>query len=228
MSLSALFGDLPSAVLFDLDGTLVDSAPDLTLATDTMLTALGRETVGEERVRSWVGNGATMLVKRALAGTLDPAAVNAIEESVWRPALDKFFDAYHEVNGLHTVPYPGVEAFLQALHERGCRLGIVTNKPTAFTDPLLEKLGLAHWFDITVSGDTLAVKKPDPAPLLHALASFDVPPAAALMVGDSINDVQAAHAAGMPVVAVSYGYNHGHDISTAGADIVVDSLMDLL
>lgn len=228
MSIPALFGDLPSAVLFDLDGTLVDSAPDLTLATDTMLVALGREPVGEERVRSWVGNGATVLVKRALAGTMDPAAVNAIEESVWRPALDKFFDAYHEVNGLHTVPYPGVEAFLQTLHERGCRLGVVTNKPAAFTDPLLEKLGLAHWFDITVSGDTLPVKKPDPAPLLHALASFDVPPAAALMVGDSINDVQAAHAAGMPVVAVSYGYNHGHDISTAGADIVVDSLMDLL
>ena len=228
MSLPALFGDLPSAVLFDLDGTLVDSAPDLAQAVDDMLRALGRAPAGEELVRSWVGNGATMLVKRALAGTMDADTVNALEEAVWRPALDKFFEAYHIVNGRHTVPYPGIESFLQTLHERGCRLGVVTNKPAAFTGPLLDSLGLTHWFDVVVSGDTLPVKKPDPAPLLHALACLDVPPAVALMVGDSINDVEAAHAAGMPVVAVSYGYNHGHDISTAGADIVVDSLMDLL
>ena len=223
-----LGGRWPQTVLFDLDGTLVDSVPDLAAAIDEMLRALQRPPVGEAKVRLWVGNGAAMLVRRALAGGTKDASVAGLDEAEVERAMAIFFAAYQDCNGVHSRVYESVEPLLAVLADRGSRLGVVTNKPARFTGPLLEQMGLAHYFGVTVSGDSLSTKKPDPAPLAYALEKLGGAAVDCLMVGDSVNDIQAARAAGMPVVAVSYGYNHGRDVREEGADLVVDSLRELL
>lgn len=229
MTMTELFkGQGPSTVLFDLDGTLVDSAPDLSAAIDQMLRALGRPPVGEERVREWVGNGAGVLVRRALAGTFHHQNDTSTDDLTFRQALDLFFTAYGDLNGQQARVYDGVEIWLRELHGRGCRLGVVTNKPEVFTGPLLKLTGLDRWFEVSVSGDSLSQRKPDPAPLLHAMNKLGGTPETTLMVGDSINDIQAARNAGMSVVAVRYGYACGTPVDELGADIVVDSLAELL
>ncbi|WP_295541079.1 phosphoglycolate phosphatase [uncultured Thiohalocapsa sp.] len=213
----------PQMVLVDLDGTLVDSVPDLTHSVDEMMVALGRAPQGEAAVRHWVGNGVERLVKRALTGTLDgePDAADLTR------AYPIFLERYAAHNGEHAQLYPGVREGLATLAERGIPLGCVTNKAAQFTEPLLAGLGIAAHFRLIISGDTLPEKKPSPLPLLHAAAHFGVAPAASLMVGDSISDVKAARAAGFPVVCVSYGYNHGLDIRDAEPDAVIDSLAAL-
>lgn len=229
MKLPDLFdGQWPDTVLFDLDGTLVDSAPDLSSAIDQMLRALGRYPVGEDQVRQWVGNGAGMLVRRALAGQFDYEHGAVTDELTFRQALDLFFTAYADVNGQRATVYDGVESLLQTLRDRGCRMGVVTNKPQVFTGPLLEVMGLEHWFDIAVSGDSLKLRKPDPTPILHAMEALGGKQDTTLMVGDSVNDIMAARNAGLPVVAVRYGYTYGAPVDELGADIVVDSLAELL
>ncbi|WP_404365283.1 phosphoglycolate phosphatase [Marinobacter sp.] len=229
MMLQGLFrGEWPRTILFDLDGTLVDSAPDLAASVDQMLRALGRPAAGEESVRQWVGNGAAILVRRALAGRVDYDNGPVLEETDFRQALDLFYTAYADRNGRHSSVYPGVIPFLQAALDHGCRLGVVTNKPGAFTGHLLELMELDHWFEIAVSGDTLPVRKPDPAPLHHAIEFLGGETTTTLMVGDSATDVQAAGFAGVAVVAVRYGYNYGGPVDDLGADIVVDSLTELL
>jgi phosphoglycolate phosphatase len=229
MSLAGLFNPRwPGVALFDLDGTLVDSAPDLAAAVDQMLEHLGRSPAGIDRVRNWVGNGASVLVRRALAGQVDWEPVRPKDEALFKDALAIFYHAYGSINGRHSVVYPGVEACLTQLKNQGCRLGIVTNKPEQFVAPLLEQMGLDHWFDLTVGGDTLPVKKPDPAPLLHAMETLGGTRGTTVMVGDSGADINAALAAGIPCVAVRYGYNYGPAVDTLGADAVVDSLAELL
>ena len=215
-------GDI-EAVLFDLDGTLVDSVPDLALAVDAMLADLGRPPAGEARVRRWVGNGAERLVKRALTGAMDgePPA-----DELQR-ALPLFFEHYQRHLDRHSRLYPGVEECLRALQAHGLALGLVTNKPERFVAPLLDSLGIADCFAVTVGGDTLAEKKPHPAPLLHAARQLGVTPEATVMVGDSRNDVLAARRAGMAVVCVPYGYNHGEDIRLTSPDLVVEDLREL-
>ncbi len=213
----------PQMVLIDLDGTLVDSVPDLAQSVDAMMAALERPAHGEARVRNWVGNGVERLVKRALTGTLegepDPAEFDR--------AYPIFLELYSAHNGEHSRLYPGVQEGLATLQKRGLRLGCVTNKAARFTEPLLEALGVADAFGIIISGDRLPEKKPSPLPLLHAAEHFGTAPARSLMVGDSISDVKAARAAGFPVVCVSYGYNHGRDIREAVPDAVIDSLAEL-
>lgn len=221
-------GRWPATILLDLDGTLVDSAPDLAGAVDQMLRALTRPVAGEERVRQWVGNGAAILVRRALAGQFDYEHGPAVSELEFKQALDLFFAAYSDLNGRSARVYPGVEEFLSAARAQGCQLGVVTNKPRAFTGPLLSLMKLDSWFSIAVSGDTLPVRKPDPAPLHHAMEFLGGHAASTLMVGDSITDVRSARNAGVPVVAVRYGYNYGATADELGADIVVDSLAELL
>ena len=229
MSLAGLFNPRwPGVALFDLDGTLVDSAPDLAAAVDQMLEHLGRSPVGIDRVREWVGNGASILVRRALAGRSDWEPAEPKDDALFKDALAIFFHAYGQINGRHAVVYDGVEACLEKLQQHGCKLAVVTNKPEQFVAPLLEQMGLDHWFDLAVGGDTLPVKKPDPAPLLHAMEVLGGTRGTTVMVGDSAADVDAALAAGVPCVAVRYGYNFGKPVETLGADAVVDSLAELL
>ncbi len=229
MSLAGLFNARwPGVALFDLDGTLVDSAPDLAAAVDQMLEQLGRKTIGIDKVRQWVGNGAGILVRRALANKADWEPASAKDDALFKDALAMFFHVYGKTNGQHAVVYDGVEACLAHLKEQGCRLGVVTNKPEQFVAPLLEQMGLDHWFDICIGGDTLPVKKPDPGPLLHAMETLGGTRGTTVMIGDSAADTEAAHAAGIPCVAVRYGYNNGRPADTLGADAVVDSLVELL
>lgn len=218
---------MPKAVLFDLDGTLVDSVPDLARAVDQMLEALGRSAAGVDSVRQWVGNGADMLVKRALSGDM-AGLLDGDDAELFPVARDLFFGAYAQANGRNSQIYAGVQVALDRYREAGMPMAVVTNKPAAFTDQLLTQLGLAGYFSVVVAGDTLAEKKPSPAPLLYACEKLGSEPASSLMVGDSSVDVAAARAAGCAVVCVSYGYNKGAPIAEAGADRVIDSLAELI
>lgn len=213
-------GRWPALVMFDLDGTLVDSVPDLAAAVDEMLIALNRPPVGLARVREWVGNGAALLVRRALAGDI---AAEGVDDGLHEQALSLFMQAYSKVHR-HTVLYPQVVETLDRLRDEGIPLALVTNKPEQFIQPLLEQVGLAGRFRWIVGGDTLPRRKPEPDGLWHVLAQAAVPASQALFVGDSRNDIQAAKAAGVKSLAVRYGYNHGEPIETANPDYVVDNL----
>lgn len=213
----------PEMVLIDLDGTLVDTVPDLACAVDEMMQALDMPLRGEPRVRQWIGNGVERLVRRALIDSVDGEP----DEALFHRAYPIFMQAYEENVCRHSRPYPGVREGLAFLKAAGYPIGCVTNKSARFTEPLLKALGLYGDFGIVVSGDALPRKKPDPMPLLHAAEFFGAAPRRSLMVGDSISDVQAARAAGFGIVCVPYGYNHGHDIRDAEPDAVIDSLADL-
>lgn len=213
----------PQMILIDVDGTLVDSVPDLTYCVDEMMKALGRPVHGEAKVRNWVGNGVERLVRRALIGQLDGEP----DEADYQKAYPIFLDLYAENTSKRSRLYPGIREGLDYLKAAGYSLGCVTNKAAQFTEPLLRDLGVADDFSIIVSGDTLPQKKPDPAPLLHAARFFGVDPARALMVGDSVSDVKAARAAGFQIVCMSYGYNHGEDIRKSHPDAVIDALTEI-
>jgi len=213
----------PVLVLIDLDGTLVDSVPDLALCVDQMMARLDRPPRGEAAVRTWIGNGVPVLVRRALVGAVDGEA----DPDEFDRALSIYLELYEANVCVNSRPYPGVLDGLRRLQKLGYRMGCVTNKAARFTEPLLEQLGLSSFFEIIVSGDTLAKKKPDPAPLLFAASQLGVDPQSSLIVGDSIHDVEAGRAAGFQVVCVSYGYNHGQDIRKTHPDAVIDSLTEL-
>jgi phosphoglycolate phosphatase len=210
-------------ILIDVDGTLVDSVPDLAYCVGEMMARLGRPPYGEDRVRDWVGNGVERLVRRALIGQLDGEP----PEADFEQAYPIFLDLYAENTSKRSVLYPGVREGLDWLKAAGYRLGCVTNKAAQFTEPLLKDLGVYGEFEIVISGDTLPKKKPDPLPLLHAAEHFGVAPADALMLGDSVSDVKAARAARFGIICMSYGYNHGQDIREAHPDAVVDSMVEL-
>jgi phosphoglycolate phosphatase len=214
----------PAMILIDVDGTLVDSVPDLAYCVDAMMEQLGRPSCGEAQVRNWVGNGVERLVRRALSGTLDGEP----PEADFARAYPLFLDLYSRNTSKRSCLYPGVREGLDMLKAAGYPLGCVTNKAAQFTEPLLRDLGVHDDFSIVISGDTLPRKKPDPEPLLHAAGFFGVAPQSSLMIGDSISDVRAARAAGFKIVCVSYGYNHGVDIRDARPDAVVDSLSDVM
>jgi phosphoglycolate phosphatase len=218
-----LVNNQPQMVLIDLDGTLIDSVPDLAYCVDALMAELGLPARGEAKVRQWVGNGIERLVKRALLDQLDGEP----DPALLAKALPMYFELYKENLSQRSRLYPGVREGLQFLHDAGYKLGCITNKAAAFTEPLLKDLGIYDYFQIVVSGDTLPVKKPDPLPLLHAARFFKVEPSHALMVGDSISDVKAARAAGFQVICMSYGYNHGQDIRDAHPDAVIDSMVQL-
>ncbi len=213
----------PQMVLIDVDGTLVDSVPDLAYCVDEMMKRLGMPVHGEAAVRNWVGNGVERLVRRALIGRLDGEP----DEALFERAYPVFLELYRENTSKRSVLYPGVREGLEYLSSRGYKLGCVTNKAEQFTLPLLEDLGVRDFFGIVVSGDTLEKKKPDPLPLLHVADHFGVRPADALMIGDSVSDVKAARAAGFQIVCMSYGYNHGVDIRESNPDAVIDSMAEL-
>ncbi len=213
----------PTMLLIDVDGTLVDSVPDLAFCVDAMMDELSLPGRGEAQVRQWVGNGVERLVRRALAGTLDGEP----DESLYQSAYPIFLELYQRNTSQRSVLYPGVLEALDYLRSAGYKLGCVTNKAARFTEPLLKDLAIRDRFAIVVSGDTLPRKKPDPQPLLHAAEFFAVAPSDSLMVGDSVSDVKAARAAGFQIVCLSYGYNHGMDIRDANPDAVISSLAEL-
>jgi phosphoglycolate phosphatase len=208
-------------VLFDLDGTLLNTLPDIAAAVDRTLRELGLPAAGLERTRDWVGNGAPKLLERALRHAGAEGA--ALQEL----SLQIFFSHYSGKLIGRSRPYPGAMKALRVLSARGLQLAVCTNKPSAFVRPLLEHFGMARYFSLSIGADDLPQKKPHPAPLLHIADAFGLTPGQCLMVGDSVNDVEAARAARMPVAAVSYGYNHGGPIADAQPDVVIDSLAEL-
>lgn len=224
---SLFAGQDPALVLFDLDGTLVDSVPDLALAIDRMLTALELEPAGVARVRDWVGNGAPTLVRRALHGQLDIAGAT-LPEGRFEQAYELFLQFYGESISALSVLYPGVLECLNGLQARGIRMGVATNKPMRFTGDMLQGLAIDGYFDVVIGGDSLPSCKPDPAMLFSAIEQCGATPATTLMVGDSSNDVLAGRAAGCKVVGVPYGYNHGEPIEASAPDLIVARLDALL
>ena len=213
----------PKMVLIDVDGTLVDSVPDLAYCVDEMMKQLGMPVHGEAKVREWVGNGVERLTRRGLVGQLEGEP----DEALFEKAYPIFLDLYAENTSKRSVLYPGVKEGLDYLKSAGYKLGCVTNKAEQFTLPILKDLGVFDAFEIVVSGDTLAKKKPDPMPLLHVAEQLGVSPAESTMLGDSVSDVKAARAAKFGIVCMSYGYNHGEDIRDYNPDAVVDSMAEI-
>jgi phosphoglycolate phosphatase len=210
------------AVMIDLDGTLADTIPDLAEAANMMLRELDRPGLERELIRTFVGKGIPKLVERALAGSLEGSA----PAGLLARALPIYERCYAEVNGKHTVIFPGVSEGLRTLRAMQLPLACVTNKAERFTLALLEHLQLARCFEQVIAGDTLPQKKPDPQPLLHACRGFGIAPGDMLMIGDSANDVEAARAAGCPVFCVTYGYNEGRDVRELDVDAIVASLIE--
>lgn len=223
-------------VAFDLDGTLIDSVPDMAIAVDAALVELGLPAAGRARVRDWVGNGSLVLMERALrfAANVDADAnagaspAGPLPDGMLERAHAAFLAHYARAPGAHTRLYPGVRECLEGLRDLGLPLALVTNKPEAFIAPLLGGLGLADDFALCLGGDSLAEKKPHPAPLLYVASHFAVSPTACLMVGDSRHDIAAGRAAGFRTLAVPYGYNHGEPVRDSGPDGVVESLAELV
>jgi phosphoglycolate phosphatase len=211
--------------LFDLDGTLLDTVADIALALNRTMTEFGCNPVPQNDVRGMIGRGSPILIERAMAAQgrgIDAAAQSAM--------VERFFHHYGELEELNedsAQPFAGAAESLRALHGAGLRTAVVTNKQHRFAVALLERRGLSDWVDIVVGGDSCVRRKPDPQPLLFACESLRVAPAAALMVGDSLNDTQAARAAGMAIICVSYGYNEGRDPHTLDCDALIDSLTEL-
>ena len=213
------------AILFDLDGTLIDSVPDLASAVNQMLQKLDRETFSEDTIRYWVGNGAQMLVKRALSGQ---TVINeSIDPALFEKALDIFLTLYAKSLCKDTMPYPNVSDTLHTLKGSGYRLVIVTNKPYDFVAPILKGLNIDSLFEFWLGGDSLDKKKPDPLPLLRACEKLDLNVDQCVMVGDSRNDLLAAKAAGMQSIGVTYGYNYGEDIHIYEPDLIVDDFANI-
>ena len=210
-------------VMFDLDGTLVNSLPDLHAATNAMLTDLGQQAASGQEVEHWVGNGARVLVARALSRHRQPDP--NLPEAEIDAALALFKQHYRKLNGQHSQCYPGAVALLAELGQAGIHRAIVTNKPMEFTRTLCSALSLQA--DLLVAGDSLPEMKPSPLPLLHCCETFQVPPENSIMVGDSINDLAAAKSAGVNAIAVSYGYNHGQPLRPEDAVCIIDSLEEL-
>ena len=196
------------AILFDLDGTLLDTAPDLVTAVNALRGEYHLPPLSFETALSMVGKGAHNLIQRAL--THEQAL--RFDADV---AYAHFAAHYHRINGDATCEYKGVSEVLHALYAQGYRLGIVTNKPTEFTLPLIQQFGWSNLFSSVVCGDTLSVRKPRPEPLFHALAEMNSTVKSALMVGDSMNDALAAEAAECACVILDYGYNEGQPVREA-------------
>jgi phosphoglycolate phosphatase len=209
------------AVLLDLDGTLLDTAPEIAASATDMLAELGLEPVPAETVRTYIGKGIPNLVRRTLEASLG----RKVDERRIGSGIESFFFHYAKRNGRLASAYPGVREGLTSLHTSGFAMACVTNKAAQFTLPLLQVTGLEPFFSAVISGDTTPRKKPAPDPILAACALLGVTPADALMVGDSANDALAARSAGCRIVLVPYGYSEGVDVHSIDCDGIVPSLL---
>jgi len=210
-------------IAFDLDGTLVDSAPDILPALNQTLLLLEREPVQLQQVQHWLGNGMVMLLKRALTGQLQVAEV---DPTLLATAQGIFIQQYQNTNGRYTSLFPGVQEVLTEL-ATDFSLVVTTNKPRQFTVPLLQRLGIAALFSDVICADDVPQPKPSPDMLLTLMARQQLTPSELLLVGDSENDIFAARAAAVPVFALSYGYNHGQPIELSQPDRVLDDFHQL-
>ena len=208
------------AVMIDLDGTMLDTVQDLTYAVNVMLGKLGARVLEESLVRTFVGKGLPHLVQCSLKASFGDEPDDALMER----AMPIYISSYQSVNGKHTTMFPGVREGLEALKNAGFPMACVTNKSERFTTPLLKHMGIADYFSVVVCGDTLPKRKPDPLPLTHACQRLGVQPHEMLMIGDSLNDTQAARAAGCPVFCVNYGYNEGTDVRELDVDAIVETI----
>ena len=212
------------AVLFDLDGTLADTAPDIAHAANELRRFHGHSEIPSAEIANMIGNGSRTLVKRVL----QYESFFVQEESALDQEHERFLAFYQNGFCAHSVVFDGVAHTLKSLQAAGLALGVVTNKPKRFIEPLLQHLGLRQYFAVLIGGDTLATKKPDAEPLLYACKQLHVQPQEALMVGDSVTDVLAARAAQLPIAAVTFGYNHGEDIRESQPDYVLEHFAELL
>ncbi len=212
-------------IIFDLDGTLIDSSPDLALAVNHMLKSINRDTFSLDEIHHWVGNGASTLVKRALSGS-DDISEN-INEEEFEKALDVFLKFYAQNLAVETITYPHVISTLQKLKEHGYKLVIVTNKPFNFVEPILEALKLKEYFEFHLGGDSLEERKPHPAPLLYVCDKLKVNVDECVMIGDSKNDILAAKACKMQSIGLTYGYNYGEHINTHNPDMYFSDFAEI-
>ena len=209
------------AAIVDLDGTMVDTLGDFEVALNAMLGELGLPNVDRGFIEHTVGKGSEHLIRSTLVHV-------GGEASLYDDAWSRYQHHYLRINGDHSAVYPGVMEGLKALQRRGWKLACLTNKPTDFARPLLQKKGLDGYFAQVFGGDAFERKKPDPLPLVKTCEALGMSPARTLMIGDSSNDARAARAAGCPVVLVSYGYNHGEPVTGVDADGVIDRLDELV
>ncbi|HEY3591959.1 MAG TPA: phosphoglycolate phosphatase [Buttiauxella sp.] len=212
-------------IAFDLDGTLVDTALGLTQAMDQALYALELPTAGEDKVEKWIGNGADVLVQRALTWALKGEEPEADKCRIARKLFDTFYAQTAEEG---SFLFPNVADTLAILAEKGLPMGLVTNKPTPFVLPMLERLGIAHYFKVIIGGDDVENKKPHPEALHKVMEQLNLSAEELLFVGDSRNDILAAQAAGCCSIGLTYGYNYGESIELSKPDYVFDHFNELL
>lgn len=210
------------ALLIDLDGTLVETVPDLAMAVNAMRADVGLAELPDSTVASYVGKGAAVLVRRALTGSMD----EELAADAMARGLESFNRHYTEHNGRQSFAFEGTATTLKQWRSAGFKLACVTNKPNQFAHTLLERMQLHALFDVVVGGDDTPDRKPHPAPLLLACELLRVAPAEAVVIGDSINDLQAGRAAGCRVILVETGYNEGAPVSSLGADAIFPSLAE--
>jgi len=213
----------PRAILFDLDGTLVDSAPDLTEALKCTFLVLDKQPHSEEKVTGWIGNGVDKLLHRALTDSMDGVASG---DEFWR-ARKSFFAEYQKQSGNKSRLYHGVEKALEKLFQQGTLIACVTNKSRQFTLPLLEKLGIINYFNMVVCGDDLTNKKPHPEPIIFIANKLNIKVEDCLMVGDSVNDVKAANTAEMRIFCVDYGYSQGVNLQALKVDAMISDIREI-
>lgn len=213
-------------LIFDFDGTLIDSVPDLADATNKMLEQLGKPTYSLDTIKQWVGNGSRLLVERALVGQVE-VGKDDLTKAEADHAEQIFLEAYNNIETSKTIAYPDVDTGLKQLHQAGFTLALVTNKPIRFVPKILQSFGWQDLFVEVLGGDSLPTKKPDPAPLLHACDVAGVTPDKAVMIGDSTNDIYAGQRAGIHTIGLSYGYNYGKDISESNPNLTFDNFAAL-
>ena len=210
------------AVLFDLDGTLIDSGDDLANSVNFMLKKMNKKQYDNETIKRWIGNGAAVLVKRALSGSME---IKDIDEEKFQKAFEIFMNHYSENLCVNTRLFDGVREVLESLKDK--KLAIITNKPFKFVSPILEHFKIEDYFDVVLGGDSLDEKKPSAKPLKVACKKLGVLENEAVMVGDSKNDIIAAKNAGIRSVCVTYGYLQGEEAESLGADFIINSLVEL-
>ena len=218
-----LFSRAPEAILFDLDGTLVDSASDLTIALKNTFGVLGIKAHSELKVRQWIGNGVDRLIHRGLTDSMEGIA----EEQLFKKTKEIFFEAYKNQIGEYSQLYNGVLKQLEHYKSMGINMACITNKDRIFTRQLLEKINIKQYFDVVICGDDLEHKKPSPEPLIFATKKLSVLPRHCLMIGDSVSDIKAANAAGIDIICVDYGYAQGENLKQFNIKALISNFREI-